>query len=130
MGDQGGDSGVRPTILKAGERWSKNFQKSLLSNKMDSSTPELKTERDAAFDLLDALSRSGALTIDGAALHVVVAATHCFDKSLMATVIEDNVNPIQGVERTSLVMTSAIHGVSPARLVGPASREHVQALMQ
>ena len=34
------------------------------------------------------------------------AATHCFDKSLLATVIEDNINPIDKVERTSLVMTS------------------------
>ena len=33
-------------------------------------------ERSAAFDLLDALSLSGEITVDCAELHIVVAATH------------------------------------------------------
>jgi hypothetical protein len=35
--------------------------------------------------------------------------THCFDKTLMETVTRDNVNPIEKVERTQLIMASAVH---------------------
>ena len=41
------------------------------------------------------------LPIECATLHVVVAATHCFDKSLVNTVVEDNVNPIEKAERSA-----------------------------
>jgi hypothetical protein len=41
----------------------------------------------------------------------VIAATHCFDKSLVDTVIEGNVNPIAKVERSMLIVASVIHGV-------------------
>lgn len=56
-----------------------------------------KTERNSAFDLLDALSRSGSLEIDYASLHVVVASTHCFGETLMNTIVKDNMNPIEKV---------------------------------
>ncbi len=75
---------------------------------------EQKTERNKAFDLVDALSRSGALTIDHASLHVVIAATHCFDKTLLDTVIEENVNPIEKVERSLMIVATTVHR-QPAR---------------
>ena len=51
-------------------------------------TQEQEKERNQAFDLLDALTRSGALSVDEASLHVVIATTHCFDNSIMDTIIQ------------------------------------------
>ena len=75
----------------------------------------LELETKQAFDLLDAISRSGSLSIDVAAeLHVVVAVAHCFDKTIVETVIHDNVNPIASVERSLLLLASAILGSDQA----------------
>ena len=41
---------------------------------------------------------------------VVVAATHCFDKTLLDTVIQGNVNPIEKVERSLMIVATTIHG--------------------
>ena len=43
--------------------------------------------------------------------------THCFDKSLVATLVEDNINPIDKVEKTSLASqrhTELLFLTSPA----------------
>ena len=44
---------------------------------------------------------------------MVVAATHTFTKTLIDTVVQDNVNPIEKVERTQLIMASVVHGENP-----------------
>jgi hypothetical protein len=122
------DGALRPTILNTGPTWTKSSKKSLLSPAVSSSlyNEEQRKERERAFDLLDALTKSGFLQLDDAALHVVIAATHCFDKSLVHTVIQDNINPIEKVERSSLIMASTIHGVAPAQLLqSPAQVERV-----
>jgi hypothetical protein len=129
------DSALRPTSIKiAPGSWTKLSQKSLLSREMDTtnlpakksgSNPSQEGERDRAFDLLDALSRSGVLSIDAAELHVMVAATHCFDKSVVDTVIQDNVNPIEKVERSSLIVATTIQDVPAAQLVKAAELERL-----
>jgi hypothetical protein len=121
------DSVLRPTIINAGSVWSKKSFKSLMS---EAETKPLHTddqvlEKNAAFDLLDALSKSGALVMHSASLHVVIAATHCFDKSLMDTVVQGNVNPIERVERSALIMASTIHEKSASELISENQRSRV-----
>jgi len=44
---------------------------------------------------------------------VIVTATQNFDHSLMETVIQDNINPIEKMERSTIIVASAIHGRCP-----------------
>jgi len=122
------DSALRPTIIKPGNVWEKRAQKALLANPVTETltNDELKKEKNKAFDLLDALSRSGVLSIDSASLHVVLAATHCFDKSLMNTVIQDNMNPIEKVERSTLIVASTVQNKMPMDLIKDEHIDRVQ----
>jgi|GEM_PF-2451754 len=119
------DSALRPTIINPGEVWTRTAQKGLLSAATTTSlhAKDQRTERSRAFDLLDALSKSGALPIEHASLHVVIAATHCFDKTLVDTVIEDNVNPIEKVERSVMIVATTVHGRPAAELLADDQRE-------
>jgi hypothetical protein len=105
------DGAVRPTKVAPGDVWRKKFLKSLLAKPSETSLgkDELRTEKNKAFDLLDALSKSGALALGNCQLHVVIVVTHCFDRMVMETVTRDNVNPIEKVERTQLIIASAVH---------------------
>jgi len=106
------DSALRPTILKTSKVWQRTTQNGLLSKPLSQScgVDQQKKERNKAFDLLDALTRSGAMSVEtDASLHVVLCATHCFDNSVMDTLVQDNMNPIEKAERSSLIMASTIH---------------------
>mmetsp|Transcript_53788 Transcript_53788/g.129562 ORF Transcript_53788/g.129562 Transcript_53788/m.129562 type:complete len:142 (+) Transcript_53788:135-560(+) len=123
------DGALRPTIITPGETWTKQAQKALLASPTTSTlhSDGQKREKDAAFDLLDALTKSGALTVDHATLHVVVAATHCFDKTVTETVIQDNQNPVDKVERSTLIMASTIHQKPAGVLIRQAQYPRVSA---
>jgi len=116
------DSQLRPTIISPQGDWTKRAQKALLASPTTSSlgSAEQKKEKDAAFDLLDALTKSGALSIEDASLHIVVAATHCFDKTVTETVVQDNVNPIDKVERSTLIMATTVHQLPASALIKDA----------
>lgn len=123
------DNALRPTIISPADRWTKRSQKSLLASPTTATLTGdgLKREKDAAYDLLDALTKSGALPVEHASLHVVLAATHCFDKTVTETVVQDNVSPIEKVERSTLIMGSTVHGKPATALIRDSQRERVQA---
>lgn len=123
------DNALRPTIISPSDSWTKRSQKSLLASPVTTTLAGdgLKREKDAAYDLLDALTKSGALPVEHASLHVVLAATHCFDKTVTETVVQDNVSPIEKVERSTLIMGSTVHGKPAAALIRDSQRERVQA---
>eukprot|EP01064_Diplonema_japonicum_P008949 TRINITY_DN16417_c1_g1_i4.p1 TRINITY_DN16417_c1_g1~~TRINITY_DN16417_c1_g1_i4.p1 ORF type:complete len:962 (+),score=350.13 TRINITY_DN16417_c1_g1_i4:32-2917(+) len=113
------DNCLRPTIVGVGGTWKKTFQKNLLTKPEEATlgAEEQRKERNKAFDVLDALTRSGALGVEEADLHVVVAATHCFDLTLMDTVVQRSVNPVEKVERSTLIVASTVHQSHPTTLV-------------
>ncbi|KOO32949.1 hypothetical protein Ctob_013122 [Chrysochromulina tobinii] len=104
---------------QVGPVWQKRAQKALLATPTTSSLGEAeqKSQKDAAFDLLDGLSRSGTLPIDCATLHVVLCTTHCFDDSLIDTVVVRNANPIEKLERSSLIIGETILGKPAQQLL-------------
>jgi len=134
------DSALRPTkiIVEDNVGWKKNYQKTLLTpqEKKNLSTEDRKQEKDKAFDLLDALSKSGAQPINYSELHVIVAATHRFDYSLIDTVIRSNENPIVSVERSALIVASTTHDDTPVAdlVLGPSRlssiKEHSPGLLE
>ena len=113
------DGAIKSTIVKAGTPWSRRRQENFLTDpKMSSlAADDIQTEKKKAFDLLDAISRSGTLAIDCSELHVVVAVSHCFENDVMGTVIRDNVNPIAKVERSSLLLASTVHAQPASVLI-------------
>ena len=108
------DSALRSTTIKANDQWSRHRQQNLLAKYVNTSldSTEIKSEKKKAFDLLDALSRSGSLPICYSDLHVVLCVTHRFEKDMMDTIIRDNINPIERLELSTLVLGSTVHGTA------------------
>ena len=121
------DSALRPTKIVVGDAWTKRAQAALLGTPTTAtlSAADQKREKQRTFDLLDALSRSGSLPIECCSLHVVIAATHCFDDSLIDTVIVKNQNPIEKLERSALIVSETIQALPAPKLVRPDAYERV-----
>ena len=125
------DAALRATIIKLGNVWTKKTQEALLAP-MTTSTlnkNQQKLEQNKAFDLLDSLSRSGSLQCEYASLHVVIASTHCFDKNLMDSVIQDNINPIEKLERSELIVATTVHRESAEELIKVSQKVRVENLL-
>ncbi len=106
------EGSLRPSIISAGKIWKKKSQIGLLGNAIsrDFNVADQKLDRDACFDLLDALTKSGGTGIKDVELHAIVSLSHCFGKNLMSTLVEDNVNPIEKVEKSTFMVASQIFG--------------------
>ena len=79
------DNALRSTIIKAGLNWTRMRQENLLTPASSSrlGASAIEAEKKKAFDLLDAISRSGTLPIESTELHVVIAVSHCFENDVM-----------------------------------------------
>ena len=124
------DGALRPSIINVGKLWTKRSQKKLLEPLQTSSldVAAQKLEKNTCYDLLDALTKSGstAFAVEDANLHVVIASTHCFEKSIMNTLVRDNVNPIAKVEHSQLIVASNIFGVPPSEMLTPEAAERIK----
>jgi len=79
------DNALHSTTITASQMWTLRRQANLLTSANTVAFDGLgtKTEKKKAFDLLDAISRSGTLPIDCCELHVVIAVSHCFENDVM-----------------------------------------------
>jgi len=125
---------LRPTTIALGAAWTKKAAAALLASPRTATLDggAQASERRAAFDLLDALSRSGALSLPNAELHVVLAATDRFEDSVVDTVVQRAQNPIARAERAALVVAAAVHGLprggaGVSQMVAPQHLARVQA---
>jgi hypothetical protein len=119
--------------LKCSSNWDKTFYQGILGKKEHtslSSQESIVAEKTKAFDLLDCLTKSGGISLDNVDLHVVIAATHAFGKTVMETLVQDNDNPIEKIQHSSLILTAAIHGVDFKQVVAPAFEENVRLYSQ
>jgi len=89
---------------------------------------EQEQEKKKAFDLLDAITRSGSLAVADAALHVIVAQTHMFSLSVLDCLVQQNVNPIDVMERGGLVVAQAIFGAPDEQALLSPQHEPLAAL--
>jgi hypothetical protein len=115
----GADSIIRPSIVSAGDVWTMKSYANLFAQPGSRVllAEQQREEKLKTFGLLDALTKSGALHIDDASVHVVVASVHMFDNTLMDTIVQENVNPIEKIELSSLVMASVVLDSSVEELV-------------
>ncbi len=114
-----GDAMLRSTTLTLGNKWQRTRHIDLFAKPQKSYIEgnSIKVERNKAHDLLDAISRSGTLSVDCSELHVIVAASHHFYKDVINTIVHDNINPIEKLEMSTLLVGSIVHGVPAHHLI-------------
>eukprot|EP00746_Dinoflagellata_sp_MGD_P022673 gnl/MRDRNA2_/MRDRNA2_153063_c0_seq1.p1 gnl/MRDRNA2_/MRDRNA2_153063_c0~~gnl/MRDRNA2_/MRDRNA2_153063_c0_seq1.p1 ORF type:complete len:438 (-),score=107.83 gnl/MRDRNA2_/MRDRNA2_153063_c0_seq1:22-1335(-) len=121
----GYDSVLRPTLISTSSQWTKTEYDCLLAGSRSKilALEDQRSEKEKAFDLLDALTLSGTVAVECATLHIVAAVTHCFNETLTKVVVQRNLNPIEEVERSSLVVASTIHERPAEELIRQCSND-------
>lgn len=116
------NAALRSTTIKTSDtNWTRSRKENLLSKTPKTirlTEDQIASEKQKAFDLLDALSRSGSLEVPFSELHVLICATLSFEKSVMETVIQDNINPIEKLEMSTLLMGSTVLDTPAYNLIG------------
>ena len=118
---------VRPTIISIGKVWKKETRESIIApfvTKFLENDEQLKAKNEA-FLLLDCLTKSGSICVQHCQLHIVVSSTHCYNKTLMNSVIQQNINPIEEVERSHVILASIIHQETGWNLIHESERERI-----
>jgi len=117
------EGALRAATLRAQtSEWKRTFRASLLSPPTEEMLhkEQVRGHKNQAFDLLDALSRSGLMAFDHCQVHVLMVTSHLFDRSLMDTLICRNVNPIDPLSRSAYIVASVLHGhPAPSDLLSP-----------
>ncbi len=119
-GGNTGEGALKSTIIQTSpQNWERLRKESLLlpPRRSNLTSDQMKSEKNEAMDLLKAISRSGSLPIAQSDLHVIVSVSHCFHNNLLSTVVQDNVNPIEQVEKSLLMIGSVIYSVEPQSLL-------------
>ena len=121
------------TKIEVGPTWKRSSCANILAEPVvtDMGEPEQRAATNEAFDVLDALSRTGVLSFDDAKLHILMIATHNFQASLVDTVVVENVDPIARIEQSMLLVAKIVHTQCPdaAQLLKPEHRPRLQAVV-
>ncbi|KAJ9443073.1 hypothetical protein DIPPA_19041 [Diplonema papillatum] len=111
---------VRPVIVKVGTSWraSELEATTLPGSTRRPGQPDpgfrkkadwQRAEKNKAFDLIDAVTRSGSAQLKKGTMHVFVGGAHCFDTSVVDAVVVHNVDPIERIDAACIATVAALH---------------------
>jgi hypothetical protein len=120
---------LRPTRAEAGKSWTLTHADSLLvaATKRTLGIEEQRVQKRQAFDLIDALTRTGVLAWDQAHLHIVMAVTQNFASTLIDTCVVENTNPITQVESAMTLLAQNLFERPASALHAPTATTVVAA---
>eukprot|EP00808_Paulinella_micropora_P022190 g12445.t1 len=122
------DNALRSAKLSLGEVWTKRYQKSVLAavETETMSEKEQETHKKQAFDLLDALTRSGDIPLEHSDLHIILPVAHSFQQDLLDTLVKRNINPVEKVERSVCLLSGVVHRAPVSQLIAPGQAQRLQ----
>jgi hypothetical protein len=121
------DVPTRPTIIKLGSVFTHKKTVGLISAPVTDTLgeSEQKTQLAKALDLIDALTKSGDLPLSDCQVHIINASTQYFEDTLMDTLIKKNRNPIEPLERSTMILASFLHSAGVSELVNDEEKERL-----
>lgn len=103
LSNEGGNSvELHPTVITTSEKWTQKHGASFTS-------VEKQLEKQQCYDLLDVLTSSGCVSVQDCSVHVVIASTHCLQKTLHDSLVQDNIDILRLVDSSHMSLASVIH---------------------